>query len=346
MHRQHHGRDARFTPRTDRGDSPAGVRSEAVRARGRAGGRGSHRRAARRGALRGHGADDCSPSPARRSSCPSAARGPTCSRSCATPLVLLAPLLGICALTLVNAVTGLPGLSAGEIVIVAAAAAAASVACYLSGVGGGARARCAPRSSARSGPPRTSRASWRWWASRATRWWVGSRSTAGPSRVDGEVPTLGALGRPCRRDRGERHRPARPHERGAALRRLRGDLDTASTCPCGSGSCPRSTRRYSATCRWPRSTRPGSSTSCTRSSGPSRRHRSARWTSSSRRSPRLPPRRSWLLSAARDQARRRPRLLQADAHRRGGPHAHAVQAAHHEGRRPARAVGRAPTIRA
>src|SRR4051812_17074205 len=48
------------------------------------------------------------------------------------PLVVLAPLLGILALTLVNAVTSLPGLDTGEMVLVAAVASIASVATYLS----------------------------------------------------------------------------------------------------------------------------------------------------------------------------------------------------------------------
>jgi exopolysaccharide biosynthesis polyprenyl glycosylphosphotransferase len=76
------------------------------------------------------------------------------------PLVVLAPLLGILALSLVNAVTDLPGLSTGEMVLVAAVAASTSVVCYLSS-----------RSTRRQGAVRTAI--------------IGSIA---------EVPTLGALG--------------------------------------------------------------------------------------------------------------------------------------------------------
>ncbi len=261
------------------------------------------------------------------------------------PLVVLAPLLGICALTLVNAVTGLPGLSTVEMILVATAAASASVACSLSG----ARTRQGPLRTAIIGSQRNATDVARELALVGIPGYqvVGRIAiAAGPSRVDGEVPTLGALG-------------------GLADVIEANDIDllvltseaprfgvfeemstTASTCRCASRSCPRSTRRSSVTCRWPRSTRPGSSTSCTRSSGPSRRHRSARWTSSSRRSPLVATAPLMAPERARDQAGWRPRLLQADPHRRGRPHAHAVQAAHDEGRRPERAVGRAPTTRA
>ena len=51
------------------------------------------------------------------------------------PLVVLAPLLGILVLTVVNAVTDLPGLTTAEMVIVAGAAAGASIISYLSGRG-------------------------------------------------------------------------------------------------------------------------------------------------------------------------------------------------------------------
>ncbi|MET0615659.1 MAG: sugar transferase [Thermoleophilaceae bacterium] len=109
------------------------------------------------------------------------------------PLVVLSPLLGICALTLVNAVTGLPGLSTAEMILVATAAASASVACSLSG------------GSTRQGPLRTAIIGSQRNATDVARelalvgipgYQVVGRIAiaAGPSRVDGEVPTLGALG--------------------------------------------------------------------------------------------------------------------------------------------------------
>jgi exopolysaccharide biosynthesis polyprenyl glycosylphosphotransferase len=110
------------------------------------------------------------------------------------PLVMLSPLLGSLALVGVNAVTGLPGLGALEMAAVAGAAAAGSVGCYLSGFGfrSQTQLRTAVIGSLRSatdlarelhlvGIPGYS---------------VVGRVAVGEglAPVDGEVPTLGALG--------------------------------------------------------------------------------------------------------------------------------------------------------
>jgi len=110
------------------------------------------------------------------------------------PLVLLSPLLGTAALAVVNAVTHLPGLSAGELVIVALAAAAASVAAYLSRVG---RRRQGPLRTAIIGSDRAATDVARELALVGIPGYtvVGRIAlTEGPSRVHGEVPTLGTLG--------------------------------------------------------------------------------------------------------------------------------------------------------
>jgi exopolysaccharide biosynthesis polyprenyl glycosylphosphotransferase len=109
------------------------------------------------------------------------------------PLVVLAPLLGILALTVVNAVTSLPGLSAGEMVLVGAAASVASVASYLT-------ARV-PR---REGALRTAIIGSDRAATDVAReltlmdipgYTVVGRIAVGPGPASvGEVPTLGALG--------------------------------------------------------------------------------------------------------------------------------------------------------
>ena len=141
------------------------------------------------------------------------------------PLVLLSPLLGTAALALVNAVTDLPGLSAGELVIVALAAAAASVTVLP-----------VAHSRRRQGPLRTAIiGSERAATDVAPRAGAGGHprvSGGGSNRDAARALARGRRGADARRarragrgDRGERHRPARAHERGAALRRLRGDVD-------------------------------------------------------------------------------------------------------------------------
>jgi exopolysaccharide biosynthesis polyprenyl glycosylphosphotransferase len=109
------------------------------------------------------------------------------------PLVVLAPLLGILALVLVNAVTELPGLSTGEMVLVAAVAASTSVLCHLSG-----------RSTRRQGAVRTAIIGSERSATDVARelalvgipgYRVVGRIAVEPGPASlGEVPTLGALG--------------------------------------------------------------------------------------------------------------------------------------------------------
>jgi exopolysaccharide biosynthesis polyprenyl glycosylphosphotransferase len=109
------------------------------------------------------------------------------------PLVVLAPLLGILALVLVDAVTKLPGLSTGQMVLVAGVAATASVVSYLSG-----------RSTRRQGAVRTAIIGSERAATDVARelalvgipgYRVVGRIAVepGPASI-GEVPTLGALG--------------------------------------------------------------------------------------------------------------------------------------------------------
>ena len=111
------------------------------------------------------------------------------------PLVVLCPLIGIVALTVVNAVTGLPGLHTGGILAVAAVSAAASVGCYLSGYG---FRRPAPLRTAIIGSERSATDL----ARELELIGIPGYSVVGrialdksrPMPVGAEVPTLGALG--------------------------------------------------------------------------------------------------------------------------------------------------------
>jgi exopolysaccharide biosynthesis polyprenyl glycosylphosphotransferase len=110
------------------------------------------------------------------------------------PLVVLCPLIGILALTVVNAATGLPGLSAGEMVVVAAISAVASVGCYLSGYGFRRQAalRTAVIGSERSATDLARELALVGIPGYAV---VGRIAVKeGPTPVGGEVPTLGTLG--------------------------------------------------------------------------------------------------------------------------------------------------------
>jgi exopolysaccharide biosynthesis polyprenyl glycosylphosphotransferase len=110
------------------------------------------------------------------------------------PLVLLSPLIGVLALTIVNAVTGLPGLSPGEMVALAAAASVGSVACYLSGFG---FRRSAPLRTAVIGSERSATDLARELALVGIPGYsvVGRIAVQeGPTPVGGEVPTIGTLG--------------------------------------------------------------------------------------------------------------------------------------------------------
>ena len=109
------------------------------------------------------------------------------------PLVLLSPLLGALALIAVEAVTDLPGLGAGGTLAVAAAASAASIACYLSGFGRRqGYLRTAVIGSDRSAIDLTRELELVGIPGYAV---VGRIAVEeGPWSMDGEVPTLGALG--------------------------------------------------------------------------------------------------------------------------------------------------------
>jgi exopolysaccharide biosynthesis polyprenyl glycosylphosphotransferase len=110
------------------------------------------------------------------------------------PLVVLCPLIGIAALTVVNAATGLPGLGTGGLLAVAAVSAGASVACYLSGYG---FRRPAPLRAAVIGSERSATDLARELALVGIPGYsvVGRIALdEGPIPVGGEVPTIGALG--------------------------------------------------------------------------------------------------------------------------------------------------------
>jgi exopolysaccharide biosynthesis polyprenyl glycosylphosphotransferase len=110
------------------------------------------------------------------------------------PLVLLSPLLGTLVLAVVNGVTDLPGLSAGELLLVALAAATASLVAYFSRVG---RRRQGALRTAIIGSDRAATDVARELALVGIPGYtvVGRIAlTEGPVPVHGEVPTLGSLG--------------------------------------------------------------------------------------------------------------------------------------------------------